>query len=173
MCWWVGGYTPLHAPITADVPNEEGGGGRDSEFYLWEIWYYCLVSKRHLILEHDTGCVREYLLLFLLLILLAYGDNNHDHMSILKLAVKSDMMFERLNSFFKHTIHSNSCFTYCLRPAAFGLNKRQIDLMLFGLRQISSCASTTCHEVLFSATEKQIIQWIEIIIFTQPKNAIW
>ena len=24
--WWVGGYTPLHASITADVPNEEGWG---------------------------------------------------------------------------------------------------------------------------------------------------
>ena len=23
MCWWVGGYTPLHASITPDVSNEE------------------------------------------------------------------------------------------------------------------------------------------------------
>ena len=170
----VGGYTPLHASITADVPNEEGGGGGGTlnftfgrfDIIVWwarDILYWSMILG---VYQKNCCCLCYWFLL-------AYGDNNHDHMSILELSVKSEMMFERLNSFFKQTIHSYLCFTYYLRQAAFGLNKRQIDLMLFGLRQISSCASTTCHEVLFSATEKQIIQWIEIIIFTQPTNAIW
>ena len=117
---WVHSITRFHYSRCAQRGGGREGGGWDSEFYLCEIWCSFL-SKRLLIWSVILGVYQNICCCFCYWFLLAYGYNNHDHMSILELSVKSEMMFERLNGFFKPTIHSDSCFTYYLRPAAFGL----------------------------------------------------
>ena len=134
---WVHSITRFHYSRCA----QRGGGGRrlwilplgDLIFFCEQETYWSMILG---VYQKNCCCLCYWFLL-------AYGYNNYDHMSTSELSVKSEMMFERLNSFFKPTIHSYSCFTYYLRPAAFGLNKRQINLMLFVQWQIPSFASTS------------------------------